>query len=116
MSGIVQVTPDEFDPERRILEGVDVSSLEPFKISEVARVFLGVSQASLRWHQREGHTVLNGTDWADRRNGFNNRIFTLADIEMLILALGMHRSITAGHMINSLRIVKAVAKIHGLIE
>lgn len=107
---------DEFDPDRPMLEGVDVSSAPEFRIGEVCRIFLGRSAMWLRWSQKEGRTKLGDTDWANHRTDLGARTFTLVDIEMLVLALASNGAISGLDALLSLRIVKCVARLYKLIE
>lgn len=102
------------------------SQLPAFRVSEVAKVFFGMSESWLRLKLRPDESHPNtwfvnpdGTRMDFRRkdpeNSNSERVFLLSDVELMAWSLVRFGSIDGLQLANILRIVQAVGVLYELI-
>lgn len=112
----IVVTDTRLDSEAFLLDGVDVSAKPLFSVSEVAKVFFGLSGHWIRWLETTKHAfVLDGADIEFSRTDKGARVYSLADVEKMTHALAQGSHINGAQAANALLIVQTIARIHGYL-
>lgn len=107
------VTDSRVDPSAFILDGIDTSAGPVFSVGEAARFFFARSSHWMRWVEREGKLVLEGTNVAQDRSNAGSRKYTLSDIEFAAHALATNGAITGTQLRHALQLVAIQAELHG---
>ena len=111
----ISVTVPDIPTDRLMFEGVNMDAGPFFATSTVSKVFFNRTGYWMRWRERIGSTTLDGVAVEPRRSASHIRQFTLADIERIAHALREEGVLDAGQLVNTLRALAAVGRIHGLI-
>jgi hypothetical protein len=132
----VVMTISDIDPERMMLEGVNLQPLDPvlkkpkklmtFSVGEIAKTFFGKSPDWVRWREAHGYLTLDGEKVGVGRttpvdaNGKKTktkgqRRYTLADVEKIAHALAEKGAIDSVQLIAALRIIEQIAIMYGII-
>ena len=111
----VVIESEGVDPERLMFDTVDTSVGPTFTTGEVAKFFFARSVHWLRWHERKGDLVLDGVPIVIERDKSNIKRYTLGDVEKIAHALTTNGLITPMHLIQSLRVLRALGIMSGLI-
>ena len=106
---------DRLDPDRLILEGIDVSEGPHFSVGNVSTFFFARSPHWIRWLERKGQLVLDGKPVGDSRSERGARYYTLADVELIAHALAENRAINAAQLRLALMMVRLQAEMYGFI-
>lgn len=114
---IVVLQDSRLDPDRLILEGLDVSEKPRFTVSEVSKIFFGMSPYWIRW--LEGHArpafLFDGKEIVASRTPKGARYYTLADVELMTHALAQTEFINGAQATNALHIVHAMSRVWGYV-
>lgn len=109
---------DSIPEDKFILDGIDVSEGPHFTVSEVGKVFFERGAHWVRWREKTGGFVLDGEDIkVARASGkVGVRQFSLSDVEKVAHALAQQNAIDSQQLVNTLRVVHAIAKVWGYVE
>lgn len=117
MTQVIIQQLEGIDPNAPIFKDIDTTTdkCPRYSTSEVAKFFFGRSPHWMRWRERKGHFVLNGTPVEPERTATGSRTYTLADVERLAHALASNHAIDARQLAMTLRAVQVQGMIHNLL-
>lgn len=97
---------------------VEAKGAPTYKVSDVARWFLGKSSHWLRWAERRG--FLTDPDTGEvvgaRDDQRKSRSYNLREAERLVRVLAHHGAISDHHALLGLECVRIQAELHGMFE
>lgn len=98
---------------------VEADGAPVYKVSDVARWFLGKTSHWLRWAERRG--FLTDPDTNEIVGGRsappnNARFYNLRDVERLVRVLAFHGAISENHSLLGLECVRIQAELHAMFE
>ncbi len=112
-SGTIVVTDSRVDATHFILEGIDTSAGPVFSVGEVGRFFFARTSHWMRWVERQGKLVLDGSAVASDRSEAGSRKYTLTDVEQAAHALATNGAISGTQLRLVLSLVATQAELHG---
>lgn len=96
---------------------VEAKGAPTYKVSDVARWFLGKTSHWLRWAERRGFlTDPNGEVVGARDDPGATRVYNLRDVERVVRVLAHHGAISENHALLGLECVRIQAELHGMFE
>jgi hypothetical protein len=116
----VELTDSVLDPDKLILEGVDMGEFPTYSVGEVAKFFFAKSPHWIRWNEERGFFTLDGQKVGTTRTTpkvakVGQRRFTLADVEKMAHALAEKGALPTHELRRTLHLVEAQARLWGYI-
>lgn len=119
MSNATAIYDPGIDPEKMMLDRVDMTDSPVYTVSEMAGFFFARTSHWVRWLEGQGAMSIE-EDGKTRTVGVGRtssgaRKYTLADIEEITHALAQRGKIKGSQVRQTLTLVKIQAEMHGLI-